>query len=736
MTWTANIVSLRRSFGGGGIRRSGANPLEHDRSQLQVAAIAEAAVLADIAGLLLVLSLVIPGGFALTLASGVPFALLALRRGLRTVSIGVVSGALVVTLLSGPFTTVYVVESSLYGALVGNAVRRQWSLRRTLAYSVVFVWIPVAGFVMGFLSVFGETRDLVLEQITIAARGVQAFLGGILDALSALWTRITCGTACSPPSGVIGTTLVEAAEWVVEEWYLVLPVAILGGVIFRTWFTHYLARPVIAEVENAVGTAARSAQRGPDDPPGKADEDRIAPVPVSLEGVGVRWPGADRDAVSDVTLDVGPGELVGLVGDNGSGKSTLLSVLAGMTPTSGVVRRPGSVGMGTRGGTVRIFQRPESQVLGVTAGDDVVWGMDRSRSESVDAEGLLERVGLLGFAQRETSTLSGGELARLAMASALAHEPALLLSDESTAMLDRRGRAAIAGLMRDLADSGIAVVHVTHEPEEVESADRVIRLAGGRVAADVGVTARRSPLSRPSRVAVVDRTDPPLVRLSGVGHVHAAGTPWAHRALSEVEFSVHPRERLLVTGPNGAGKSTLAWILTGLLDPTEGSVHWSSRPPRRRNAVLAFQQARLQLFRPTVRQDMSVGVSVDREEVDDALRLAGFEPSEIGPASVYTLSVGQQRRVAIAGLLLHRPRLLVLDEPMAGLDGPSRKRLVDLLAALHTETDLATVVISHDLEDAPRISDRLLVIESGRVVEDTPLTDEVLSRLGMREGDD
>lgn len=703
---------------------------------MQVAAIAESAILADIAGLLLVLALVVPGGFALTLASGVPFALLALRRGLRTVSIGAVSGALVVTLLSGPFTAVYVVESSLYGALVGSALRRKWSLGQTLAYSVAFVWIPVAGFVMGFLAVFGETRELVLEQITIAARGIQSVLGSILDALVALWTRITCGTDCSPPSGVIGTTLVDAAEWVVEEWYLVLPIAILGGVIFRTWFTQYLARPVIAEVEKAVGTVPRDTRVGPEDTPGKVEEDRIAPVPVSLEGVRVRWPGADRDAVSDITLDVEPGELVGLVGDNGSGKSTLLSVLAGMAPTSGVARRPGSVGMGRRGGTVRIFQRPESQVLGVTVGDDLVWGMDRGRSETVDAEALLGRVGLTGFAQRETSTLSGGELARLAMASALAHKPALLLSDESTAMLDRQGRAAITCLMRELADSGITVVHVTHEPDEVEAADRVIRLVEGRMATGAGVTARRGPLSRPSRVGIVDRTDPPLVGLSGVGHVHAAGTPWAHRALSGVEFTVHPRERLLVTGPNGAGKSTLAWILAGLLDPTEGSVHWSSRPAQRRNAVLAFQHARLQLFRPTVRQDMSVGIAADRDEIDAALRLAGFEPSEIGPASIYTLSVGQQRRVAIAGLLLHRPRLLVLDEPMAGLDGPSRKRLVNLLTALHTQTDLATVVISHDLEDAPRIADRILVVECGRVVEDTPLTDEVLSRLGAPEGGD
>jgi energy-coupling factor transport system ATP-binding protein len=126
-----------------------------------------------------------------------------------------------------------------------------------------------------------------------------------------------------------------------------------------------------------------------------------------------------------------------------------------------------------------VFQRPESQVLGVRVRDDVVWGM--ANAAGVDVAELLELVGLDGFGDRETSTLSGGELQRLAIAAALARRPALLVSDESTAMLDRTGRRDLTRLLRQLPARGTAVVHVTHHMGEAATADVVVALAGGRL---------------------------------------------------------------------------------------------------------------------------------------------------------------------------------------------------------------------------------------------------------------
>ena len=135
-----------------------------------------------------------------------------------------------------------------------------------------------------------------------------------------------------------------------------------------------------------------------------------------------RYPGADHDALGPVSLTVEPGEHVAITGANGSGKTTLMLVLAGRTPTSGTIERPGGVGLGRRGGTAVVMQHPESQVLGTRVADDVVWGLPPGTATDVDR--LLSEVGLEGLAERDTGGLSGGELQRLAVAGALAREPA------------------------------------------------------------------------------------------------------------------------------------------------------------------------------------------------------------------------------------------------------------------------------------------------------------------------
>ena len=266
-------------------------------------------------------------------------------------------------------------------------------------------------------------------------------------------------------------------------------------------------------------------------------------------------------------MRVDPAELVAIGGRNGSGKSTLARILAGRrTPASGRVERPGPVGLGRVGGTAMVFQRPEAQVLGVRVSDDIVWGLpDASR---IDVRAALARVGLQELADRETSTLSGGELQRLAVAAALVRTPRLFVSDESTAMVDAEGRAQIVALIRGLADDGVGVVHVTHLPNESDVADRTIVLDGGRIVATAPpVHTDEALLARPPRPTTLGA---PVLELRGVGHVYSRGTPWAKRALEGIDLAIHARESALVVGHNGSGKSTLAWIMAGLIVPSEG----------------------------------------------------------------------------------------------------------------------------------------------------------------------
>ena len=208
-----------------------------------------------------------------------------------------------------------------------------------------------------------------------------------------------------------------------------------------------------------------------------------------------------------------------------------------------------------------------------------------------------------------------------------------------------------------------------------------------------------------------------MIDLRGVGHVYSIGTPWAHRALTDVDLAVAERDRVLVVGENGSGKSTLAWVLAGLIAPTEGTATIAGKALDETHGVvtIGFQHARLQLFRPTVGEDVRFGSTAGPREADAALAVVGLDPDRFRTRRVDELSGGEQRRVALAGLLVRRPKLVVLDEPLAGLDAPSRKLFIDVLANMPANTGAATVVVSHDVEDADKFADRVIEIADGRI---------------------
>ena len=344
--------------------------------------------------------------------------------------------------------------------------------------------------------------------------------------------------------------------------------------------------------------------------------------------------------------------------------------------------------------------------------------------------------------------MSGGELQRLAVAAALARHPSLLISDESTAMVDAAGRVLLIDLLAGLAaDEGIAVVHVTHRPEEAARADRALLLRDGRLVvppaqgdASTDMTLDDAhhppePVAQGARRAVwVDGNESSVVRLEDVGHIYSSGSPWAHRALQGVTLTIGAGEGLLVVGHNGSGKSTLAWILAGLLQPSEGAARLRGRPLDQcvGQVALSFQHARLQLLRSTVRSDVQAASGVDEAGADAALALVGLDPAGVGSRLVDQLSGGQQRRVALAGMLARRPEVLVLDEPFAGLDGDGRAGMIEVLHHLQADNGLTLVLVSHDIEGAGRLAPRALLLDRGRVVSDGPTDD--LAGLGLAGG--
>jgi energy-coupling factor transporter ATP-binding protein EcfA2 len=218
--------------------------------------------------------------------------------------------------------------------------------------------------------------------------------------------------------------------------------------------------------------------------------------------------------------------------------------------------------------------------------------------------------------------------------------------------------------------------------------------------------------------------------LEGVGHVYSAGTPWAHRALHDVNLRLADGARVIVVGPNGSGKSTLAWILAGLLTPSEGTITLDGGPLSiaESHTAMAFQHARLQLLRPAVAADVHFGLDVDDDAVDRALTDVGLDPARFRDRRIDELSGGEQRRVALAGVLVRKPRVLVLDEPLAGLDAPSREALVQVIGRL--PNTLTTIVVTHDTEDAERIAERALLLGDGAVTADGPVAEVLGSVVG------
>jgi energy-coupling factor transport system ATP-binding protein len=285
-------------------------------------------------------------------------------------------------------------------------------------------------------------------------------------------------------------------------------------------------------------------------------------------------------------------------------------------------------------------------------------------------------------------------------------------------------------LYRDLATvDGVTVAHVTHRHAECRVADRVLTLEHGHLVpslagVDAGEAAAAPPVDRASGAA--------LMTLRGVGHVYAYGTPWAQRALTDVDLDIDAGEGVLVLGHNGSGKSTLAWILAGLVRPTEGTATLGGVPtPARVGTVgLAFQHARLQLLRTAVASEVAAASGADPATVASTLAAVGLDPDRFASRRVDELSGGEMRRVALAGLLARHPAALVLDEPLAGLDEPGRAGLARLLVELRARVGLTIVIVSHDHELPGGLVDRVVELQRGRVAAVRPYRAEPAARGG------
>ena len=222
----------------------------------------------------------------------------------------------------------------------------------------------------------------------------------------------------------------------------------------------------------------------------------------------------------------------------------------------------------------------------------------------------------------------------------------------------------------------------------------------------------------------------PVIRTENLSHVYSAGTPFQLTALNEVNFEAHEGEFLAIIGHTGSGKSTLIQHLNALIKPTSGAVYLDGQDinatkesvrAARFQVGLVFQYPEYQLFEETVYKDIAFGpgnMKLSTAEIDERVReAADFSglSEELLEKSPFELSGGQKRRAAIAGVIAMRPRVLILDEPMAGLDPGGCREIMANIRRYHREKNATVIMVTHDMSQAARTADRLVVMHKGAI---------------------
>ena len=485
----------------------------------------------------------------------------------------------------------------------------------------------------------------------------------------------------------------------------------------------------------------------------------------------------DTAILRGVNLEVHAGKITAITGESGSGKSMTAFAIAGLLPDAAT--RQGQIILedrdllalsepdmcDVRGRDIGfIFQEPMTALNPVqTIGDQVaetilIHGAMGRRQAKARAAQTLERVGLPNHQfplSRYPHELSGGQRQRVVIAMAIALRPKLLIADEPTTALDVTTQAQVLDLLKGLADEfDMGLLMITHDLAVVSDlADEIVVMKSGEVVergktqhllrnmthpytqALFAASAHQVNLPAPQAAA-------PLLQVRNVIRDYRTprktlfGKPGRFRAVDNVSFNLDHGERLGLVGESGCGKSTLTRAILGLEDVQGGSITMDGAPvftgkkPNlvvRRQMQVVFQDpygsfnprhkvARL-ITEPFHLLDDPPSGQKRLDKIHGALTDVGLQPSD-ADKYIHEFSGGQRQRIAIARALITAPDLIVFDEAVSALDVSVRAQVLDLLADLCRNRTLSYLFISHDLSVVRTITDRVLVMKAGQIVED------------------
>lgn len=492
---------------------------------------------------------------------------------------------------------------------------------------------------------------------------------------------------------------------------------------------------------------------------------------IQAENLSYVYEDNNLEAVKNVSFAVSRGSYVAILGLNGSGKSTLARLLCGLLkPTKGNVEvfseNKAPIGI--------VFQSPKNQIIASIVKTDTSFGPENLGFSATETENIvlssLKTVSLEEKIEDFTANLSLGQTQKLALAGILALNPDLLILDESVSMIDPVSRKEILDFLDELNAQGKTIIHITHDLEEAERANRILVMEDGVLIRDENSLDKTDSFVREH--FCIDESDAgseevalQVVSPTDVAStVQASSSDWGdavsgagssatalHTVLASSEKSAakastqqtclflknitfaYPGQNPLykdfslsfkkgsltaIMGKSGGGKSTLFEIASGLLEPQSGEVLATERP------VLALQEAESALFENFAADDVAFGPINKglagkrlKEKVVSSMELTGLEYSVFGNRSTQALSGGEKRRLSLAGIIAIDSPVIIFDEPTAGLDPKGRKQIFETLRKLSNQGK--TVIFSTHREEEAKIADRQIKIENGKILFDS-----------------
>lgn len=449
-------------------------------------------------------------------------------------------------------------------------------------------------------------------------------------------------------------------------------------------------------------------------------------IAIRLKEVSFKYDGAKENVLENINLTVEYGETVLLSGVSGEGKSTLLSIINGVIPFVNSGEFSGSVEIDGKDVTKlkiserskligTVLQNADEQIIYDLVNEEIAFGCENLNIASEEIDKRIERFTTLMQIEKNAKTkkLSGGQKQRLITASTLAMEQKIIILDEPLANLDTYTAHILLKALRNLANSGYAVLIVEHRLDVVKNyIDKVMRIENKQLFTSTDINDLNSGIKT---IPHADGSLPGEVLIKGEKLFFAVGD---RNIIDGLDIEIRAGERIVLLGENGCGKTTLMRMLARLNKPNDGALSQTITKSKKANSKwfskvgYVYQNPTYQLFMPTLLSEISFKAKSEEmaRKMINAFGLSGLEQRH--PQS---LSEGQKRRASIAAVCASEPTVLFLDEPTVGQDYKNLCKTVETVNKINKNLGTAIVTVTHDKRCAGALADRVLIMENGKI---------------------